>query len=51
MIGVGPTETRVRLPDPEKLEFRIVTNTTTAANLLLAGDLDVATISGPDWHG
>jgi peptide/nickel transport system substrate-binding protein len=33
---------------PQQIVFKIVTNTTTAANLLTSGGLDVAAINGPD---
>lgn len=33
---------------PETIEVRVVENVSTAANLLLAGDLNAATITGPD---
>ena len=45
----GPLGTTAAAPGfPDTLVFRIVTNETTAANLLITGGLDVASIIGPD---
>ena len=33
---------------PDRLDFKVVANETTAANLLLTGGLDIANIGGPD---
>jgi peptide/nickel transport system substrate-binding protein len=43
----GPPGTTTKTM-PETLVYRVVTDETAAANLLLVGDLDYATVSGPD---
>ena len=42
----GTTAQTVGLPD--RIEFKVITNDTTAANLLLTGGLDVGLLAGPD---
>lgn len=42
----GPSTSTPGLP--QKVVIRVVTNETTAANLLVAGQLDAATVAGPD---
>ena len=45
----GPNgTTAATLGLPEQITFKVMTNDTTAANLLLTGGLDVAMINGPD---
>jgi peptide/nickel transport system substrate-binding protein len=45
----GPNGTTSISPGfPQQLTLKIVTNETTAANLLLTGGLDVSTVKGPD---
>lgn len=45
----GPNGLSTRSPGfPQKVAYKVVTNETTAANLLLTGGLDVATVDGPD---
>jgi len=46
----GPGGAGTNVPGfPDKVVFRIVTNETTAANLLLSGQLNAAGASGPDY--
>src|SRR6266851_2803770 len=45
----GPLGLTAKSPGlPERIIFKVVTNETTAANLLLTGGLDIGQVSGPD---
>lgn len=45
----GPKGAKTSTPGmPAKIDIRVITNETTAANLLLSGQLNAATILGPD---
>ena len=47
--GWGPDGATSRTPGlPKRVEFRMIANATTAANLLLAGQLTAAGVNGPD---